>query len=180
MSRTQNILPDVQGYLDDEEGEELARLAAGKVVLEIGSYKGRSTIFMAQTAKRVYCIDTWEGDDFAGRGHFLPEFLANVAAHDVAEKIVAMRGCQTELLPLLDLSGFGLFFVDADHTYEAAAFALHRIRRGMRPEGVVCVHDHVESYPGVVRAVGEFRERTGFGLRLVKELAILSPCGPTG
>ena len=39
--------------MTEEEGQELARLAEGKVVLEIGAYAGRSTICLAQKAVTV-------------------------------------------------------------------------------------------------------------------------------
>ncbi len=41
-------LPDVRGWLNDDEGRLLAKYAEGKRVLEVGSYCGRSTIWMAR------------------------------------------------------------------------------------------------------------------------------------
>src|SRR5690606_30630361 len=41
---------DVQGWLSYREGKTLYDLARGKRVLEIGSYCGRSTICLAQSA----------------------------------------------------------------------------------------------------------------------------------
>jgi hypothetical protein len=53
---------DVRGWLTPKEGETLAQLAEGKLVLEIGSYHGLSTICMAQTAKMVHAIDWCRGE----------------------------------------------------------------------------------------------------------------------
>lgn len=62
----------VVGWLTEEEGIELARLAEGKICLEIGSYCGRSTICLAQKARSVGALDTFDGRGTAmqiGRAH---------------------------------------------------------------------------------------------------------------
>ena len=94
----------------------------------------------------------------------------------MARKVCALIGSQEQILPRLDLYEFELFFVDADHTYEAAHFALQAIAASDALRfATVAVHDYAPNYPGVVRAVDEFQRQTGHTLRTVKELAILEP-----
>jgi hypothetical protein len=59
---------DVEGWLTPAEGKELARIAAGKRVLEVGSYCGLSTICMARTAKDL----SVSVDPHDGRGTAVP------------------------------------------------------------------------------------------------------------
>ena len=47
----------VFGWLSLEQAEVLERLARGQVVMEIGSYFGKSTVAMAPVAKKMICID---------------------------------------------------------------------------------------------------------------------------
>ena len=64
--RVKPLIADVPGWLTDEEGEalyELARACTGKgVIVEIGSWKGKSTVCLglgsqAGAAVPVYAID---------------------------------------------------------------------------------------------------------------------------
>lgn len=47
----------VGGWLSLGQAKVLERLARGQVVMEIGSYFGKSTIAMAPAAKKLICID---------------------------------------------------------------------------------------------------------------------------
>jgi len=79
----------VAGWLTEPEGRELARLAEGKVVLEIGAYCGRSTICLAQKASSVGVIDTFDGRGTALPGSTLKKFRENIRRHNIADKIAA-------------------------------------------------------------------------------------------
>ena len=50
-------LRGIGGWLHSLEAEVLERLARDQVAMEIGSYFGRSTVVMAEVAKKVICID---------------------------------------------------------------------------------------------------------------------------
>jgi predicted O-methyltransferase YrrM len=154
-------LPDVGGWLSDEEGRALAALAAGKRVLEVGSYKGRSTIWMARTADRVDCIDTF---DTTGTTALLPrkntyfEFCENVRRHGVADKMSVFMTSSARALARAAEEGamYDLVFIDADHSYEAVkrdaalAFPL------LAPGGCLVFHDYGSpADPGVAKAVHE-------------------------
>jgi len=49
------------GHVTFEECQMLQDHARGKMCLEIGSWFGRSTIAMAETAEKVYAVDTFKG-----------------------------------------------------------------------------------------------------------------------
>jgi hypothetical protein len=74
---------NVAGWLTEDEGRELAELAEGKVVLEIGAYCGRSTICLAQKAVTVAVVDTFDGRATSQPGNTLRLF--GHALHGVDE-----------------------------------------------------------------------------------------------
>lgn len=172
---------DVQGWLSESEGAELQRLAAGLTVLEVGCWKGRSTVCLAQAAARVVSVDHFAGDEYAGRAFTLPEAVETVAALDVRGCVTLVAGAFADVVPLLRLERFGLFFYDADHTYQATADALAAILGGASPSAPVAVHDYDPAQPvwaDCIRAVDEAARRHGRAVRVVDRLAILEtqPC----
>lgn len=171
---TYQRFPELQGYMSDVEIYELLCLAKDATVLEIGAWKGRSTLAMATVAKKVYTIDHFRGDDFAGRGHFLPEFCRNIEASGV-KNVFPLVGPQEAILPMLKHGKFDFLFYDADHTAEATRFALDIFREMAWCGATVAVHDydpHYPQYAGVIAEVDEFERIVGVKKRVVGTLAI--------
>lgn len=48
---------EIQGWLDIIEGQVLQELCHNKGVLEVGSYKGRSSVCIAEVANFIDCVD---------------------------------------------------------------------------------------------------------------------------
>ena len=76
------------GWLTPAEADELRRLAAGRTVLELGAWKGRSTVVLAEVASYVVSVDRHRG--IPGHGESLDEYLANV--RDLANVAVVIAG----------------------------------------------------------------------------------------
>ena len=57
MAQLEQRIKGIGGWLHFHEAVVLERLAQDQVVLEIGSYFGKSTVVMADVAKKVICID---------------------------------------------------------------------------------------------------------------------------
>lgn len=133
-------LASVEGFLHPLEGYALLLLAehgpgAGAVV-EIGSYLGRSTCFLAFGVKRasrpaVTAIDHFGGspEHQAGGSHesgvlvaegtTYNQFLRNIDTAGVAQHVRPIRASSTEAArgwrePIR------LLFIDGDHSYEAS------------------------------------------------------------
>jgi len=174
------VLPDVDGWLTDSEGQALARLAAGKSVLEIGSYKGRSTIWMARTARHVTAVDTFDGAGTWARGQdTFATCAGNLDRHGVADRVTLHRGVSWEVLPGLPRA-FDLVFVDGSHEYEAVRADAARARDVLLPGGLLCFHDYNSlADPGVTRAVNGLLASGGELLEVVGSLAVVRPpdCG---
>ena len=131
---------EIEGWLTESEGNALAALAAGRTVLEIGSWKGRSTAAIARTASRVLCLDTFRGDVMTGRQDTLRAFLANMEAAGCRDKVDLMIGRVQDVGHLLAAGSFGLVFIDDDHG-ESTDTSTAVAREVVRHDGVVAWHD---------------------------------------
>lgn len=132
------ITPDAfpAGWLTLEEAKELGRLAAGKSVLELGAYKGRSTVVMAKTAKQVVSVDWHKGDYAIGESDTLDEFLHNTKDYVNVVPIVSKT---EDVAPLLTDYTFDMVFVDAAHDFHSVQHDM-RLAQSQQPR-VIAVHD---------------------------------------
>lgn len=156
---------DVGSSVTYEECVKLAELAEGKKVLEIGSWKGRSTIALASVAKSVVTVDWHEGDFYAGHEDTLPALRENLRKYGM-DNVEVVVGRIEDVATDLD-TDFDLVFIDADHSQESASrhylIALFHIRDG----GTICFHDYGRF--GVTAAV----DALNYELETTGSLAIL-------
>jgi predicted O-methyltransferase YrrM len=140
-----------EGWLLDEEAELLTRLASNRVVLELGAWKGRSTVALARHAKLVVSVDWHRGDDGTGPGDTLTEYLASVRELTNVVPVVARFD---EFLSYLGSQNFDTVFVDGAHDWQSARSDLHAAHRLCRPGGVIACHDYT-THEEVRRAWGD-------------------------
>jgi predicted O-methyltransferase YrrM len=153
---------DVRGWLSEEEGRALARLASGKRVLEIGSFEGRSTICMAQTASLMMAVDPFDGRATPLREPTLENFRANLARYAPAAPVEFAVGTSDAVVPGLPLE-YDLVFIDGAHDYRSASLDAALAAAKLAPGGALAFHDyrvHPGEYnggwdPGVTQAVNE-------------------------
>jgi hypothetical protein len=160
----------------------LARLAAaGGVVVDVGVWKGQSTITMAKAMRAagadgcVIAVDTFLGSvehwsygaaSFPRR-HGMPElyrtFLDNVHLKGVADLVVPLP--QTSLTAAVILKSAGirarLVHVDAAHDKADVVGDAEAYWALLEPGGVLVGDDYAPSWPGVVRGAHAFALRVG-------------------
>lgn len=130
----------ISGWLTAQEGELLAELSRDEVVLEIGSYKGKSTVAMLPGATHIYCVDHFHPGPI-GQGYqpdspsVRPEFEQNISTWKSKITILEMN---TRDAVHRDWPPIGLLFVDGDHNYETVT---HDIREFAVHAEIVAVHD---------------------------------------
>jgi predicted O-methyltransferase YrrM len=175
---------DVDSTVSADECAELARLARNGVVLEIGSYYGRSTIALASTAAAVHSLDPHTGGP-PRRQDTLPEFVANLERYGVRERVVVHIGRSEQLCPLFRDDAFDLVFVDAIHERPHIDHDITLAARCLKQGGVLALHDYgvegAHDHLGnwhvfdVTDAVDEFvRSNPGTRVKHVGTLAVLS------
>lgn len=153
----------VRGFLDDGEGMALHRLALDGLqvgpALEIGSYCGRSTIWLGQAARSrntvVFAVDHHRGSeehqpgeyfhdpeltDAAGRFDSLPSFRANIADHGLADWVIPVV-CSSRMLAPHWRTPLGLLFIDGGHSLDAALTDYRCFAPWVSPGGILTIHD---------------------------------------
>jgi predicted O-methyltransferase YrrM len=141
----------------------------GGVVVEVGSWRGRSTTVLAAhmpPAARLYAVDTWAGvpDDpdqhvelYEGAGDVYADFCRNLAGPIRSERLIPLRMTSlegaAELGRRLGAHSVDLVFIDADHRYEAVRADIEAFLPLVKPGGVLGGHDY--GWPGVRQAVEE-------------------------
>lgn len=154
--------PGVQGWLSDAEGRYLASLATGKRVLEIGSYKGLSTLWLASKAAEVTAVDTFtcsNGESASGMDTF-DEFTHNLTCHGVQDKVTPVRGRSPQAIEDMigpeSGRGFDLVFIDAAHDYLSVRNDARAALRILADDGLIVFHDYGSALDkGVTHLVNE-------------------------
>ena len=125
-----------------------------KRVLEVGSYRGRSTTALL-SAEHVWCVDLWDTKAVGERDY--EAFMRNMKPY--MDRITVLRGDSHTVLDGLIRSSaawFDMAFVDACHDYRFVYGDILRCKRLVRPGGLLCGHDYnARAWPGVVKAVDE-------------------------
>jgi hypothetical protein len=157
-------LPDpyakVPGWLLPIEGRLLGELAAGKVVLEIGSYCGKSTLWMARRARKVHCVDTWDGRGTPDRRPTLGLFNGFMREYGLADKILTYTCDTLGALPY-DVSlpppgSCDMAFIDGAHDRSSVECDITVASSCLKTGGVLAFHDyHSAAHPDVTKVVDE-------------------------
>jgi predicted O-methyltransferase YrrM len=155
------LAASIEGWLSDAQGCALFRAAAATTgrghIVEIGSWKGRSTAWLAAGARiagaKVYAVDPHVGSREDPAAATLEEFLANLARVGLIEHVEPLVTTSRDAARVID-GPIELLFIDGDHSYEAvrddAALWLPKLVEG----GTVVFHDvGAAGYDGPRRVV---------------------------
>lgn len=154
---------DVRGFLPDDEGQQLFSWAdqAARVgpLFEIGSYCGRSTIWLGQAAKAhdtvVFALDHHRGSeehqpgeshhdealvDASGQFDSFTEFRRNIVAADLEETVIPLVANSDVVAPHWRI-GLGMVFIDGGHSLDAALTDYRAWAPHLLPGGILAIHD---------------------------------------
>jgi predicted O-methyltransferase YrrM len=165
------------GHLTEREARFLMLAAActpaDGVILEIGSFKGKSTVGLATVAAHygrgaVVAVDPHTAPaatdpSLAGQRSTWDAFRAALRAAGVVAAVEAHRAFSRDLA-----QGWSrpirLLWIDGDHTYAGAKGDLELFRRHLAPGGVVALHDALNTFEGPIRVfVEELLSSDDFG-----------------
>lgn len=135
-------------------------------ILEIGSFEGRSTVWLIERLSRfhgggeLYCVDPWIGADFRTQSFDMSSaeqrFHRNVAiaqARYPGVTVHQMKEASADACSLLMLEAketFDVIYVDGDHTSKAALTDLVLCHHLCKKKGVIVVDDYLWDYEGSV------------------------------
>jgi len=166
------VLPDkhrlaaeaAKGFMPPAEGEALfevaARYAGFGPIVEIGTYCGKSTIYLAAAASQagqiVLTVDHHRGseenqpgweyhdaelvDPAVGLLDTLPAFRATLAATGLERHVIAVVGRSAEVAEMWH-EPIGMLFIDGGHTDAAATADYEGWAPKIRLGGALAIHD---------------------------------------
>ena len=157
-------LNSVKGFLDHDEGICLYNhaLSSSKKgpILEIGSYCGKSTIYLATAAKEyncsVYSVDHHTGseenqvgweyhdielfDEETGKINSFPEFMRNLRKADLLDTVIPIVS-DSSLVSRDWKIPLSMVFIDGGHTMEAAFNDFNNWKDKIIKGGILAIHD---------------------------------------
>jgi hypothetical protein len=197
-TRRDKISPDAsyspEGWFADHPVFlQLIGILKPKLILDVGSLWGASSVRMARLAKEtspadevtVVAIDTWLGSrehyvevpfdtlDEYRYGAMYDTFCDNVVRAGVSDQIIPFP--QTSLSAAEILAHYqiqpDLIYLDAAHDYRSLLADIDVYWKLLRVGGVLFGDDFEDPWYGVIRAVLEFTEKLGIHLQLSKAYA---------
>ena len=163
-ARLLKVAAAARGFMPPEEGlalhETAAEYAPVGPIMEIGTYCGKSTIYLATAARdcgqMVISVDHhhgseehqpgWEyhdaslADPRTGRLDTLPAFRAAIAAAGLDDSVIAIVGRSADVATLWR-APLGLVFIDGGHTDDAAAADYAGWSPWVTAGGALAIHD---------------------------------------
>ncbi len=149
-------------------------LPAGAKVIEVGSWMGASTCFIAgglKGAAKIYAVDNFQGLSTCGEdaawynrhfrslGHnstleIFKKNFADLGFNDRAEPVVSDSLAAAQQLAALK-GQIDFIFIDGDHSYEACKADILAWSPYVKRGGVIAFHDFGSRADGVTRAIFE-------------------------
>lgn len=134
-------------HLTDEEKLQLLKLASslnsGSVIVEIGSYLGASSCYIASGAKSsnsiLHCVDTWQNHEMSeGIRDTFEEFKKNTIS--LNKYIEIHKGFSAEIAKKFDQE-IDMIFFDGGHSYETINSDWSNWSPRLKKNAIVVFHD---------------------------------------
>lgn len=162
----------VEGFFDSSDFEYYRKVveqaSSGQHFVEIGSYKGRSSAFMAVeialSGKSIKfdCVDTWQGSEEHQAGEqFEDADVVNNRLYDVFLKnmepvkdyFTPVRATSLEAATLYKDNSLDMVFIDAAHDYDNVLADILAWAPKVKSGGIISGHDW--HHPPIKKAVAE-------------------------
>jgi predicted O-methyltransferase YrrM len=146
----------IEGWLTPAEAEGLFEIAAtlpkSAQVLEIGSWKGKSTYCIAHGMKMgtINCIDPFnaageEGsreiyEQTKGDKNLIEQFEENLSKIPSSVKIKTLKGYSREFVN--QVGDLDFLFIDGDHSIEGCRFDFENFGNDIKSGGFLAFHDY--------------------------------------
>jgi Methyltransferase domain len=171
----------IQSYTEDLQGwggnhpafAVLTHLYRPKLFIEVGSWKGMSSVFIGRAIKEaklscpLICVDTWLGaeEHFKGMGvrengypRLYFQFAANIIINGLADVVVPFPQTSHIAADMFSSKSIkaDLVYIDASHHYRDVIVDLNLYWDLITDDGCLIGDDYHWGWPGVVQAAHEF------------------------
>lgn len=168
----QSQISTIPGMITDLQGSLLYNLSAfGQIkgdIVEIGSWLGKSTIYLGTGCKTsrngvVHAVDTFKGNigktfmyqaPLTGSETIFDRFLKNIAMFGLSSYVKTYKMTSKRAREKIKKK-VRLVFIDASHEYKDVKSDIALWSPLIKKGGLVVLDDHNSSFPGVVKAVKE-------------------------
>jgi MMP 1-O-methyltransferase len=158
----------VHGHLEENEARFLGMLAAcvpaRGAIVEIGSFKGKSTVMLARVAAHydlgpVTAIDPHNSPILLNQqadpgASSYQDFLHSIQAAGVTQHVESHVAYSTKVATAWN-QPIRILWIDGDHSYEGARTDLDGFLPHLVPFGVLAFHDALNAFPGPIRVFVE-------------------------
>jgi len=150
-----SLYKKIQGWLTPFEAFALrfiaSKLSTNAQILEIGSWKGKSTYCIAHGLKSgvINCIDPFNADgevqskatydNEKGDEDLMVQFKNNIAQFGDGITIIPYKGYSREFVGKMAPVDF--LFIDGDHSIEGCLFDFQNFEHLIKPGGYLAFHD---------------------------------------
>jgi predicted O-methyltransferase YrrM len=164
MKNIKELIDNIKGFLDEEEGIHLYELALQVCktapCLEIGSYCGKSSVYLGNACKEknsiLFSIDHHRGSEEQqpGEEYFDPELFdfrsGNIETFSAFRETIEKAELTDSIVPIVSNSKtaaqcwatpLSLVFIDGGHSYEAALNDYKYWSPHIVPGGYLLIHD---------------------------------------
>lgn len=159
------IWSQIDGWFDYADFEFYTLIARSMsdsfTMLEIGSYKGRSTACMSEICKAldkkvdIDVIDTFKGDKHIGEQNTFSAFMDNISTYGTVRTIYALDSA-VAYQKIEANTYYDFIFIDASHDAESVTRDILTYKPFLAPNGIIGGHDykHYGVREGVENALG--------------------------
>jgi len=153
---------DVHGYFGYGKLYEsiVDEIPDNETIIEIGSYKGRSTSYLMELCLKkqkkinIICIDHFLGSvEHQGEANLYDNFLHNTSNMLYRYPIVVLKGDSNEIHKFIPEKSIYACMIDASHDYVSVKKDICNYLPKIKSGGIICGDDY--DWPGVASAVHE-------------------------
>lgn len=152
-------------YMQDLEGD----------VVEIGSWQGRSSTFLARAVKesgngKFYAIDHFGGN--VGKEEFYAingslsslkdSFIENLSRFGLIDTVNLLDMVNTQAYEKIKGKKIRFLFIDGDHTKDGVKKDIELFFPQLEKGSIVVFDDYFKGFPGLIEAVDEIFEKYNF------------------
>ena len=156
----------IDGMISDYQGKVIFLLCYLQTikgdVLEIGSFKGKSTSYIFRAVKEtkngsLHVIDNFKGN--SGKEHlygdFIKEFLKNMKKIGNNDEINVLNGDSEKMLIKVKNNSFRFIYIDGDHSYEGIKRDLYGCLPKLKNGGIIVLDDYFYGFPDLIKSVNK-------------------------
>jgi len=168
-----------EGWFSEEEGlfyRSLCEKIKKGTVVEVGAWKGLSSSYISTICKingsDIYLVDHWAGSTDKYHQLYLREIIRHGKNNIIGSVRQACPNSNIIDLPSNEAAkkfashSIDLVFIDASHDYQSVFSDILIWSEKVKAGGYICGHDYNFKHKGVIKAVNNFSQKTGYKLNL--------------